>query len=268
MALLKSLIQRLLDSRTTPEEAGHSAMPSASETVLLTQNDVYQSWGTIHQGVAADDGYVNIYARANNSDNAEMRVLTSNMTFSSGQTNNNMDMACSAPVAKGQSYSVKGVQVKAIKIIFVKALGAIGGGYNHLVRRALSCLRALSNCLPRSFCKANILTLPTSVGRVHILKRNTSQAMKEKILWLRSAVGRSLNLVPQLTTLGLGLRTLPGVLATLLTQSVTANGRPFQCRKATQSASILGQTTQTQQPSYSFATNRLNNLLSTGGALC
>ena len=125
---LKALIQRLLDSRTTPEEAGHSAMPSTSETVLLTQNDVYQSWGTIHQGVAADDGYVNIYARANNSENAEMRVLTSDMTFSSGQTNNNMDMACSAPVAKGQSYAVKGVQVKAIKIIFVKALGAIGGG--------------------------------------------------------------------------------------------------------------------------------------------
>lgn len=128
MALLKSLIQRLLDSRTTPNEAAHSAMPSTSETVLLTQDNVYQSWGAIHQGVAADDGYINIYARANNSDNAEMRVLTSGMTFSSGQTNNNMDMGCSAPVAKGQSYAVKGVQVKMIKIIFVKALGAIVGG--------------------------------------------------------------------------------------------------------------------------------------------
>lgn len=152
--LIKKLIQRLLDSRTTPEEAGHSAMPSASETVLLTQNDAFQSWGNIHQGVAADDGYVNIFARSVNNTTSEMRVLTSGMTFSSAQTGAEKDMACSAPVAKGQSYAVKGTQVKMIKIIFVKALGAIGGGYNHFVRRALSCLRPSFNYLSRSFCKA------------------------------------------------------------------------------------------------------------------
>lgn len=126
--MLKQLIQRLLDSRTTPSEAAHSAMPSTSETVLFTQSDVFPTWNTIHQGVAAADGYINIVARANNSDNAEMRIASSNTFFSSGQTNNNMDMACSAPVAKGQSYLIKGVQVKEIKIIFVKVLGAIGGG--------------------------------------------------------------------------------------------------------------------------------------------
>lgn len=128
MSLIKSLIQRLLDSRTTPEEAGHSAMPSASETVLLTQNDAFQSWGNIYQGVAADDGYVNIFARSVNNTTSEMRVLTSGMTFSSAQTGAEKDMACSAPVAKGQSYFIKGIQVKLIKVIFVKALGAIGGG--------------------------------------------------------------------------------------------------------------------------------------------
>lgn len=159
MALLKSLIQRLLDSRTTPAEAGHSAMPSASETVLLTQNDAFQSWGNIYQGVAADDGYVNIFARSVNNTTSEMRVLTSGMTFSSAQTEAEKDMACSAPVAKGQTYTIKGIQVKMIKIIFVKALGAIGGGYNGFVRRALSCLRPSFNYLPRSFCKAKSLGL-------------------------------------------------------------------------------------------------------------
>lgn len=152
---LKSLIQWLLDSRTTPEEAGHSAMPSASETVLLTQNDAFQSWGNIHQGVAADDGYVNIFARSVNNTTSEMRVLTSGMTFSSAQTEAEKDMACSAPVAKGQTYTIKGIQVKGIKIIFVKTLGAIGGGYNRFVWRALLCLKPSSNFLPRSFCKAN-----------------------------------------------------------------------------------------------------------------
>lgn len=265
---LKSLIQRLLDSRTTPEEAGHSAMPSASETVLLTQNDAFQSWGNIHQGVAADDGYVNIFARSVNNTTSEMRVLTSGMTFSSAQTVAEKDMACSAPVAKGQTYTIKGVQVKGIKIIFVKTLGAIGGGYKDFIRRALSCLKPSFNYLPKVSLRANILTLLTSVGRVRILRRNTSPAMKEKILWLRSAAGRFLNLVPLLTTLGLGSRTLPGVLATLLTQSATVSGRPSQCKKETRSVSILGPTTQTRLPSYLFATNRLNNLLSTGGALC
>lgn len=155
--LIKKLIQRLLDSRTTPEEAGHSAMPSASETVLLTQNDAFQSWGNIHQGVAADDGYVNIFARSVNNTTSEMRVLTSGMTFSSAQTEAEKDMACSAPVAKGQTYTIKGIQVKMIKIIFVKALGAIGGGYKDFIRRALSCLRPSFNYLPRSFCKAKNL---------------------------------------------------------------------------------------------------------------
>ena len=151
---LKSLIQWLLDSRTTPEEAGHSAMPSASETVLLTQNDAFQSWGNIYQGVAADDGYVNIFARSVNNTTSEMRVLTSGMTFSSAQTEAEKDMACSAPVAKGQTYTIKGIQVKGIKIIFVKTLGAIGGGYNSFVWRALSCLRPSFNYLPKVFLRA------------------------------------------------------------------------------------------------------------------
>lgn len=154
---LKSLIQWLLDSRTTPEEAGHSAMPSASETVLLTQNDAFQSWGNIYQGVAADDGYVNIFARSVNNTTSEMRVLTSGMTFSSAQTEAEKDMACSAPVAKGQTYTIKGIQVKGIKIIFVKTLGAIGGGYNSFVWRALSCLKPSFNFSPKVSSKAKNL---------------------------------------------------------------------------------------------------------------
>lgn len=184
--MLKQLIQRLLDSRTTPEEAGHSAMPSASETVLLTQNDAFQSWGNIHQGVAADDGYVNIFARSVNNTTSEMRVLTSGMTFSSAQTVAEKDMACSAPVAKGQTYTIKGVQVKGIKIIFVKTLGQSGGGYNRIVWRAQLCLRALSNYLPKVSSRAN----PSGSAAKHIhqgvshsqaLSRNTS--LPQTVFW-------------------------------------------------------------------------------------
>lgn len=260
---LKSLIQRLLDSRTTPAQAAHSAMPSSSY-VTVTATAV-QAWGEMAKGVATFDGFVRVSARATSS-NANVRVTndTAAMFSQIEATASGQTQGVFVPVAKGDSWSVFGTNRDNPVVRVVKAIG----GYNYLARRALSCLKPSFNYLQRSSCKASILTLLTSVGLVHILRRNTSQAMKEKILWLRSAAGRSLNLVPLLTTLGLGLRTLPGDPATLLTQSATVSGRPSQCKKETRSVSILGPTTQTRLPSYLFATNRLNNLLSTGGALC
>ncbi len=267
--LIKKLIQRLLDSRTTPEEAGHSAMPSASETVLLTQNDAFQSWGNIHQGVAADDGYVNIFARSVNNTTSEMRVLTSGMTFSSAQTGAEKDMACSAPVAKGQTYTIKGVQVKGIKIIFVKTLGAIvGGGYNSVIRRALSCLRALSNFLQRSFCKASILTLLTNVGRVQQYRTKTFREEVNKISLPHLVVGPCFRLEGLMTSpiSGSDLKTPQERLAISLTSLVGGNGPRSRYRRVTQSLWILA-STRVRGILLLFATNRLNSLR-TGGALC
>lgn len=260
---LKSLIQWLLDSRTTPEEAGHSAMPTTTEITSQSFAGPFSSWGPVASGTASEDGY--IYAAgavATSGSNSEFRL--DNGQFGSYITSTWGTQGLLLPVMKGQFWRLYAANRKDVVIRLYRL---VGGGYNRFVRRALSCLRALSNFLQRSFCKASILTLHTSAGRVRILRRNTSQVMKGKTLWLRSAVGRSLNLMPQLTTLGLGLRTLPEGLATLVTQSATVSGRPSQCRRATQSVSILGLTTQTRQLSYLSATNRLNNL-QTGGSLC
>ena len=267
MSLIKSLIQRLLDSRTTPEEAGHSAMPSPNEVSLTPSVTTKEVWGDVCTGTASSDGYIRMSFSATSPEAIGSARSFGAMVFSTPQLKGDI-VSVVCPVAKGKAYAMSARNANNITCAFVKLIGAIGGGYNILVRRALSCLRPSFNYLQRSSCKASILTLLTSVGLVHILRRNTSQAMKEKILWLRSAAGRSLNLVPLLTTLGLGLRTLPGDPATLLTQSATVSGRPSQCKKETRSVSILGPTTQTRLPSYLFATNRLNNLLSTGGALC
>lgn len=262
--MLKQLIQRLIDSRTTPAQAGHSAMPSSS--YITPTATAVQAWGQMAQGVAPFDGFVRASARASNT-NSTIRVTNDTATVfaQSEGTATGQTQGVFVPVAKGDSWAVYGTNRDNVVVRLVKT---IGGGYSYLVRRALSCLKPSFNYLPKVSLRANILTLLTSVGRVRILRRNTSPAMKEKILWLRSAAGRFLNLVPLLTTLGLGSRTLPGVLATLVTQSATVSGRPSQCKKETRSVSILGPTTQTRLPSYLFATNRLNNLLSTGGALC
>ena len=153
MALLKSLIQRLLDSRTTPSEAAHSAMPSSSY-VTVTATAV-QAWGEMAKGVATFDGFVRVSARATSS-NANVRVTndTAAMFSQIEATASGQTQGVFVPVAKGDSWSVFGTNRDNPVVRVVKA---IGGGYNCFVRRAQSCLKPSFNYLPRSFCKAKNL---------------------------------------------------------------------------------------------------------------
>lgn len=150
MSLIKSLIQRLLDSRTTPAQAGHSAMPSSSY-VTVTATAV-QAWGEMAKGVATFDGFVRVSARATSS-NANVRVTndTAAMFSQIEATASGQTQGVFVPVAKGDSWSVFGTNRDNPVVRVVKA---IGGGYNCFVRRAQSCLKPSFNYLPRSFCKA------------------------------------------------------------------------------------------------------------------
>lgn len=150
MSLIKKLIQRLLDSRTTPSEAAHSAMPSSSY-VTVTATAV-QAWGEMAKGVATFDGFVRVSARATSS-NANVRVTndTAAMFSQIEATASGQTQGVFVPVAKGDSWSVFGTNRDNPVVRVVKA---IGGGYNCFVRRTLSCLRPSFNYLPRSFCKA------------------------------------------------------------------------------------------------------------------
>ena len=148
--MLKQLIQRLLDSRTTPSEAAHSAMPSSSY-VTVTATAV-QAWGEMAKGVATFDGFVRVSARATSS-NANVRVTndTAAMFSQIEATASGQTQGVFVPVAKGDSWSVFGTNRDNPVVRVVKA---IGGGYNCFVRRAQSCLKPSFNYLPRSFCKA------------------------------------------------------------------------------------------------------------------
>lgn len=77
MALLKSLIQRLLDSRTTPSEAGHAAMPSTAKTIFLSKDETVGSWGILNAGIAPDDGYLFVNVR----DHLRMEIFRSGLTL-------------------------------------------------------------------------------------------------------------------------------------------------------------------------------------------
>lgn len=148
--MLKQLIQRLLDSRTIPAQAAHSAMPSSSY-VTVTATAV-QAWGEMAKGVATFDGFVRVSARATSS-NANVRVTndTAAMFSQIEATASGQTQGVFVPVAKGDSWSVFGTNRDNPVVRVVKA---IGGGYNCFVRRAQSCLKPSFNYLPRSFCKA------------------------------------------------------------------------------------------------------------------
>lgn len=148
--MLKQLIQWLLDSRTTPEEAGHSAMPSTS--YITPTATAVQAWGQMAQGVAPFDGFVRASARASNtSSNIRVTNDTATVFAQSEGTATGQTQGVFVPVAKGDSWTVYGTNRDNVVVRLVKA---IRGGYNHFVRRALPCLRPSFNYLPRSFCKA------------------------------------------------------------------------------------------------------------------
>lgn len=263
--MLKQLIQRLLDSRTTPAQAAHSAMPSSSY-VTVTATAV-QAWGEMAKGVATFDGFVRVSARATSS-NANVRVTndTAAMFSQIEATASGQTQGVFVPVAKGDSWSVFGTNRDNPVVRVVKA---IGGGYNYLARRALSCLKPSFNYLQRSSCKASILTLLTSVGRVPVHKARQSQETARRTLWLLSPVGPSLRLAQTVrqTTHGLGLKTPPEELHTSPMQFANTKRLLSQCKREMFLLLTSALITRTKAP-FCLSPLKQQNNLQTGGASC
>ena len=155
--MLKKLLQLLLNTRTTPEEAAHSAMPSDKYTRLVDNGTIGSEWTPqAFSGIAAYDGYL-FFAGTSTSAVPIVGISTagcaSNLTFPWEGAR----LATTIPIAKGQTWTVQGSSLKDVIIDLSKTVALGGGGYNNLVRRALSCLRPSFNYLPRSFCKAKNL---------------------------------------------------------------------------------------------------------------
>lgn len=150
MSLIKSLIQRLLDSRTTPAQAAHSALRNtSSSTSIFTGEQIY---------TAPEDGFITVEGKseANGGSAIGIRSNGENYFLRTFQSVKDWSQAVTAPVSKGETVSISLYNLTAIEAKFYKSFG---GGYKHFVRRALPCLRPSFNCLPRSFCKAKSLGL-------------------------------------------------------------------------------------------------------------
>lgn len=142
--MLKQLIQRLLDSRTTPAQAGHNAMPvNIAEAI-----DIFLAVGSEGSYTAPADGYLSAMVEPGGNMNFWGQILPI-----SSFPIQNVQGKLFVPMAKGMEvrYFINGT------VSLSKFLKTIGGGYNLFIWRALPCLRPSFNYLPRSFCKAKNL---------------------------------------------------------------------------------------------------------------
>lgn len=232
MALLKSLIQRLLDSRTTPAQAGHASKPSSAVPVDYNPSASVDNWGPVlSNSTAVSDGYIWAAGRTT-SDKGFFQINTQALQITTTGTSNpgGEILNLFTPVSKGQLFSVYGRYLEQITVRLVKT---IGGGYNNFIRRALSCLRPSFNCLSRSFFKVNIPTLLINADQVPVHKARQYQETARRISWLHSQVGQSLRLAQTVrqTTHGLGLKTPPEELHTSPMQFANTKRLLSQCKK-------------------------------------
>lgn len=184
--MLKQLIQRLLDSRTTPSEAAHNASSIYTEPTWFNGTPtVGDSWtDNLYTGTAPSDGYLNVSGSANiNTANAGSMIQAkisgaqiSQVTPMAGQGFNMM-----APISKGATFSVNGIRLADITVRFFKS---IGGGYNRFVRRALPCLRLSFNFSLKNSLLAEATGFPTNP--IQLFKRRISHLQRQESGFLSS----------------------------------------------------------------------------------
>lgn len=258
--MLKQLLQLLLNTRTTPSEAAHNAAPGRIDIAISGQ-----------EYICPADGFVTASANAKNVGGFDMQLFRNGLSVQGGPQEVSVPawtQAAMIPVAKGDTVNISLYNQNGWQWRFISSIGMGGGKFVELLYGGSVCLRALSNCLQRSFCKINIPTLPINADRVQQLRINQSLEVARKTSLLHLVVGLYFRLaeIMHLPISGSDLKTLQERLATYQTRLLLGSGVQFQSRKATPSSLILV-FTQAQEILSSFGTNRLNNFGS-GGAAC
>ena len=182
--MLKQLLQQLLNTRTTPGGVAHSASSTYTSPQWFNgTSTVGDKWTNgLYTGTAPNDGYLNISGSAyitteNVGSMIQAQIGDGQISQVSPMSGQGFNMLF--PISKGASFSVNGIRLTDITVRFFKT---IGGGYNLLVWRALSCLRALSNYLQRGFCKINIQTLPINAAQVQQLNQSISGGGQQNLI--------------------------------------------------------------------------------------
>ena len=267
--MLKQLIQRLLDSRTTPQQAKDCNDLDFSKEITVLNTTAISSANFTY--IAPDAGYIYRWIQCSGKSGTAMGAdIIVNGKRMSGLAINNEDFEFGETIRVNKGNSVKfgtwGVSTLAQYLVkFVP----LGGGYNLFVRRALSCLRPSFNFSQRSFFKVNIPTLLINADQVPVCKARQSQETARRTLWLHSQAGLSLRLAQTVrqTTHGLGLKTPPEELHTSPMQFANTKRLLSQCKKEMFLLLTSALITRTKAP-FCLSLLKQQNNFGTGSALC
>ena len=117
MSLIKSLIQRLLDSRTTPAQAGHSALRNtSSSTSIFTGEPIY---------TAPEDGFITVEGKSEANGGSAIAISSNgeNYFLRTFQSVKDWGQAVTAPVSKGETVSISLYNLTDIEVKFYKSFG-------------------------------------------------------------------------------------------------------------------------------------------------
>lgn len=155
--MLKQLLQQLLNTRTTPGGAAHSASSTYTSPQWFNgTSTVGDKWTNgLYTGTAPNDGYLNISGSAyitteNVGSMIQAQIGDGQISQVSPMSGQGFNMLF--PISKGASFSVNGIRLTDITVRFFKT---IGGGYNRFVRRAVLCLKPSFSFSPRSSFRTN-----------------------------------------------------------------------------------------------------------------
>lgn len=137
--MLKQLIQRLLDSRTTPEQAAHSCLPNSTSVNITPDPSGTRTY------VPPQDGYVTVTLKSGENSLISFwgSLNTSNTSYAGS---NKVQPKVFMPVEKGRTigYTYSG---EFLSFVFTTMKG-IGGGYKLFFQEVQLCLRtSYSSCL-------------------------------------------------------------------------------------------------------------------------
>lgn len=117
MALLKSLIQRLLDSRTTPAQAAHSALRNtSSSTSIFTGEQIY---------TAPEDGFITVEGKSEANGGSAIGISSNGESYflRTFQSVKDWGQVVTAPVSKGETVSISVYNLTNIVVKFYKSFG-------------------------------------------------------------------------------------------------------------------------------------------------
>nr|DAY90675.1 MAG TPA: hypothetical protein [Caudoviricetes sp.] len=178
MSFVKSLIQRLLDSRTTPQQAKDCNDLNFSKEITVLNTTSTSSANFTY--IAPDSGYIYRWIQCSGKSGTAMGTdIVVNGKRMSGLAINNgyFEFGETLRVNKGASVKFGTWGISTLAQYLVKFV-PLGGGYNLFIWRALSCLKALSNFSQRNSFLAEVIgfLISPTLRRRPFISRQFKQA--------------------------------------------------------------------------------------------